>query len=292
MCLNSRSVFRRVFPFALAAVFAAMNTSCGGSNYFTPMSAKNTDEALYEDMLKMVDSRDWDGALAKYDELSDGYKTNYEVIKTLSGIHAGKCGLDFLAFTSGMSGGSGGAFSTFMSGFTNLDVDMTECQASQTVLETSFGNTALARVANLGSTKATEVNMFLAILGAVKIGAQLRVKADANQDGSIDAGYDSCSSGKISDNEVIQVGTGLALILTNFSTIASTLGGNADAISDLSDACDNITPNPCTITDPANAAWTAPVTGAAVIKGLRGVIKSSSMGIEGCGNADVFTCCP
>ena len=50
--------------------------SCGGSNYFTPMSVKTSDEAIYEDILKLVDSQSWDAALSRLPELSSSFRSS------------------------------------------------------------------------------------------------------------------------------------------------------------------------------------------------------------------------
>lgn len=278
----------------VSVAVAATLLSCGGANYLTPMSSKTADEAVYEEILKLVDQKDYEGALASYGSLSESFRGRVDVVKTLAGIHAGRCGLDFLPFSGGL-GGSGALFSLFMSGFTELVVDPEACQEAQNVIEDSFGDTAVDRVSALGTEAGTDINTFMAILGGVKIGAQLRAVADTDGaatgtgDGTVDGGFDACQAGSIADDEVVQVGTGLALLLTNFSTIASSFGdGNSQAIEDLSNTCALLVPNPCDVTDPDHATWADPVA----LTAIRGLVKSQSMGIQDCVNANAFTCCP
>lgn len=282
----------------LAALMAlAFASSCGGTNYFEPASNKDSDDAVFEDVMKLVDAKSWDAALLRMEDLSSTARASFEGVRTEAGIHAGKCGLDFLAFAEGL-GGSSSVFSLFMSGFTNTAVDLDECQEAQDLIEDNFGETAIDRSANLESSKAQNVNFFMAILGATKIGAQLRSAADADQDGTVDAGFDSCrAAAQMTPAQIIQVGTGFSLLLTNFSTIAATFGdSNAGAMDDLSAQCAAVSPNPCAITDPTASIWTdiqIPLVEPVAITMFRSLIQAQDYGVGSCsGTAGYpFDCC-
>lgn len=268
-----------------AMTAAAIAMSCGGPNYFTPMSVKTSDEAIFEDAKKLVDQQDWDGALAKISGLSASFRSTPEVVKYESSAHAGKCGLNLLQFMQDI-GGAGSLFQKFMGAFTTTPVDVSECQEAQSVIEGTLGTTAAMRLATAGSY-GTDINTFMAILGMAKIGTQLRDAADPNMDGDY-TGFNACMAGEISDAEVAQVGTGFALLIDNFTTIAADLGSSADAITDIQDDCALIVPNPCTTTDPEHATWSDPIA----LTAFRALIKSDDMGLGVCNNANPFTCCP
>lgn len=284
----------RIFRALCATMSAALVMSCGGSNYLTPMSVKTSDDAIYEDILKLVDSQSWDAALTRLSELSSSYRSSFEVVRTEAGIHAGKCGLDFLTFASSLNG-SGALFGILMHGFQTATTVPAECQLAQDVIESHFGATAALRTAELGTTRGNDINFRMAILGLVKIGVQLRSKADTNQDGSVDGGWDACPGGaapaatSLTDAEVVQVGTGFALLMDNFATISASLGGNAQTISDMNTTCAALTPNPCTVVSTSDPVW----SDTHVLRAFRGLVNSSSIGIQSCttGLANPFQCC-
>lgn len=277
------------------ALFSSLAlTSCGGSNYFKEAASKDSNEALYEDALKLIDQADYTGAINKFSQMSSDAQNSSDVQRSLAGAYAGRCGLNFLDFVSNI-GGSGAPFSMFMSGFTNRTVAPTDCYTSQLTIESRFGDTAVTRTASNGTSQGNSLNFFMAILGMSKIGTNLRSVADADQDGSVDAGFDACLNTSITDDEVKQVGTGFAMVLDNFTAISSTLDPATSTLIDgISTTCAALTPNPCVITDPTSASWDA-----AAILAFRSLIKSNTIGIQNC-SADnglnplpfPFDCCP
>lgn len=286
------------FPRWFAALLAALAlSSCGGTNYFAPASNKDSDDAIMEDVQKLVDKKEWDAALERMGDLSASARGSFIAVRTEAGIHAGKCGLDFLKYASGLDG-AGSVFSLFMGGFTTSTVDVAECQAAQTLIETKLGATAIDRAANLPNQQAQNVNFFMAVLGTAKIGTQLRTIADADQDGAPDAGFDACDASKMTRDQVKQVGTGFSLLLTNFSAIAAAFGdSNQDALTDLSAKCAAQTPNPCAITDPTNPIWEdepLPTVDPVAITLFRSLTESSEFGVGSCAPgspAYPFDCC-
>lgn len=281
------------------ALSALLVSSCGGTNYFAPASNKNSDDAIFEDVTKLADKKQWDAALTRMGDLSSSFRDSVRSIRMEAGIHAGKCGLDFLQFASGLDGSGSSVFSLFMSGFTSVTVSVSECQTAQTLIETKLGATAVDRAANLDAQTANNVNFFMAVLGAAKIGAQLRAVADTNQDGAVDGGFDACrAAAKMTPSQIVQVGTGFSLLVTNFSTIAASFGGNSGSIDDISAACSGLSPNPCAITDPANSMWTdpppIPLVEPVAITAFRSLVQSSDFGIGSCASGSggyPFDCC-
>lgn len=292
---------RRLF-FQILVILLLTSTvlvSCGGDNYFMQMSSKDSDEALYAEALKLVDAKRYDDALAQIALMSPGGRSGQDVVRTRAGIYAGKCGLDFLNFISRIDQAPS-PFSLFMAGFQGVAVNLAHCQTAQDLIETNFGATGVQRESLLGSRVGGNVNLFMAVLGMSKIGAQLRSVADVDGtgghgNGSVDAGFDACSAGSISDAALVNVGTGFALLLDNLTAIAGSLsGGNATLLDGIGAACgDPMLPtNPCTVTSSSDPIWSDANTRTII----RSLIKSQSLGIESCtsGPSPIpypFNCC-
>jgi hypothetical protein len=257
-------------------VLSGLINSCGNTNVFQSMASKTSDEALLEDVNKLLNEKSWTLALSKLSGLSAETRSQYEVIKIEASIYAGKCGLDMLQFIT--SFGAGAIFKNFMSGFQAVVPFPADCQTAQTLIENQFGQTASDRINNLGVARGSDVNVFMAVLGTAKIGAQLGAKADLSpKDGTMDAGFTGCSSGSITDSEIAQVGTGFALLLANFTAISAQFDpSSAAAISSLNTLCATLSPNPCLITDPNNPSWANPAT----ILAFRALVRSASVGID------------
>lgn len=285
---------RSIVKFIVLCALASVTLSCGGPNYFREYGNPESDEALFEDALKFIDRAEYSQAISKINETSVTFKSQRRVIRTLAGAYAGRCGLDFMKFMEGLGGG-GAPFNLFRSGFTQSTVVPEDCQTAQRIIEDAFGATAAERTSTLGASEGNAVNMFMAILGMSKIGSTLRSIADVDRDGVVDPGYDSCDSDILTDDGAKQVGTGFALMIDNFTVIASSFDpATAAVVEGIADVCGAIDPNPCAIYDPDSEAWDA-----ATLLAMRSLTKSESMGIENCASGDVpqnpapypFFCC-
>ncbi|MCX7977442.1 MAG: hypothetical protein N2578_00390 [Bdellovibrionaceae bacterium] len=273
--------------FKLALMAQLLITGCSGYNQLKAMAPKNSDEALYEDALKAVNAGQYDSAISIINnQISLGFRSNPPVVRTLTSAYSGKCGLDFLTFIEGIQSGGSSPFALAMSGFTNASVVTSGCQNAQNTIENYFGTSP--------SQRTPSDNFFMAFLGLAKIGAMLRSKADVNQDGNVDTGFDVCDSGDISDNEIKYVGTGLGLLLQNITAVGAALGGAGSAINALDTLCDSLPPpNPCEITDVNSSNWTTGTMG--TITMIRRLAASTSFGITAgfCSNySNPATCCP
>ncbi len=255
------------------------STSCG-QNLFKDGSNQTSDDALYFSALILIDQQDYLAAITKLQLTSAGYQAKSSYIQTLAGAQAGYCGQNFLSLITSVTGGAGTAFQIFESVFTTRTIHPSFCYSSQLSIEGGFGNTTAART--------TDLNFFMAILGISKMGTYIRSNADTDQDGVVDAGFDSCSAASISDADVIQIGTGLALLINNISAVSSSLSGSGAvaAVSNLATLCAGFPGNPCAVTDPNSPSWDANA-----IKAIRSLLKSNTYGIENC-NPPEIGCCP
>ncbi len=266
-----------------------LNSSC--QNVFKNGANKTSDEALYEDAQKAMDSLSWDEAITKFAGLSANFKSKPEVIEQWAGAYAGKCGLNFITYfanlgSSDLTGST--IFKYFMNQFTGIAVSPQHCSLAQTKME-ELGFTAGARSASQ--------NLFMAILGMVKVGAYLRGIADVDGtdnlgDGTADGTYDSCdSSVNLMTDELNEVITGMGLITENIAYLTAALGGSAgavgDALDDLAAVCGG---GACGITDPADVTVTERDLFRDLLK--TGTLNPTApMGIEACADVGVTTCC-
>lgn len=245
---------------------------CGG-NLFQLTAKKDTSDAIYQDARSALNNLDYDTAISKILELQTKDSTYYlrcekvDGVKVcpredLAGAYASKCGLNFVNFVSSLTSSSGSPFLFFMQKFKSIAVAPSNCYEAQKVIE-SFGASASART--------SEQNLFMAILGMAKMGTYLREVADVDQDGSTDATFDSCDSGKISEDYLRQVVSGMGLVIDNLAAVSAVLSGNSSALTDL-DTIKNTCGSACSITDPNSSSFNATVT--------RNLLKSSDKGIE------------
>lgn len=226
---------KRISLLLLAATtFAAM--ACG--NVYSGLANKTSDDAVYEEVLKSVDSRNWNQALAQLASLSPSRQAERDVIETWAGALAGQCGLDFITYFNNLSSASltgSTIFKYLMNAFTQVAVNPGSCQLAQLKMEEISVNPA---------QRTQGENLFIAVLGMVKIGTYLRSDADKDGvgglgDGAVDAGYNSCNVPSISDADVTQVVTGVGLVSTNLTALTNVIPASAvgAALSNISTAC-------------------------------------------------------
>lgn len=260
-------------------VSAVLLFTLGCANPLEAGAKKDTDEAKYEDAEKLMDERKWDEALAKLAALSSSYASRPEVIRTWSGVLANKCGLDFISLLENLEGAdlsSSTLFVFFMRLFQSTSVDPASCDLAQ------------AKMAEMSSLSDDD-HMFLAILGISKMGTYLRSLADTNQDGSTDGGYDSCSTGSFSNNNMNNFITGMGLVMSNISYLpgAVSSGDIGSSLTQLNAVCGAS----CTVTDP-NAVQPGDRDT------FRDILKTGAAnptlpaGVESCTDVGVVTCCP
>lgn len=240
-----------LLPFLMVSL-----TFLGCSNVFKSASQKDTDAALYEDALKMMDSQDWDGAIAKFTSMSANYKTDSEVIESWAGALAGKCGLDFIGYFTNLGSASltgSTIFKYLMNAWTDKIIYPNYCTLAQSKLEEISTNPA---------NRTSGQNIFMAVLGMVKIGVYLRNNMDVDGanglgDGTTDAPpggftYSSCASTRLSDANLNEVITGLGLVTANLVYLTAVLssGSMTGALNAVNTACASLS-GACGKTDPA-----------------------------------------
>lgn len=251
----------------------------GCTNIFKSGSKKDSDEAIFEEIQKSVDASDWDTALTQFSSLSVAYKSRTDVIEAWAGVYAGKCGLNFLTYVDSLRNASlvgTTLFKYIMDGFTTTTVSPAHCDLAQAKME---------EISALAAGRTADENLFMAVLGMVKMGTYLRSLADANQDGVTDPAFNSCSTASLSDANLNSIITGMGLVSDNIVSLAAM--GVTGSLSTVTAQCGAS----CGIVDPA--AVTA--LDRAVFRDL---LKTGSgnptipAGIESCVDPLVIPCCP
>ena len=265
---------RSMKHFILIFIFF-MTSSC--ANILEPAADKNTDEALYEEALKLNNQKSYDASIAKFEALSASFLSQTEVREAYASALAGKCGLDFLTYIQDLGNadlGSTSLFRWFSNAFVGVSVSPEHCLSAQEQMML-IGATAAER--NAGQ------NLFMAVLGMVKIGTYLRNKADVDGtgslgDGTIDASFDICLPAQFSNDEIRGVITGLGLVLENIGSLSSSdVTAGLGAISTTCGAT-------CNITDPDNIDDTA-------VGVFRTILDTQDTGVGTCTDDPFVTCC-
>lgn len=255
--------------------------SLGCANPLEAGAKKDTDEAIYEDAEKAMNSGDWEEALEKLESLSDSFKARPEVIRTWAGVLANKCGLDFISLVQSLKEAdlsSTTIFRYFMILFQTTAVDPTSCDLAQTKME---------EIGVLPANRTEGDNFFMAILGMAKIGTYLKSLADTNEDGATDVGFNSCAPASFSDANLNNFITGMGLVTTNASYLPSSVSTSIGSyFTQISTVCGAS----CSVTDPDDVQPGDRDT-------FRDILKTGPSnptlpaGIETCNNGAVTTCC-
>lgn len=270
----------------LMPVIFLLTSSC--ANIFEAAGNKNTDAARYEEAQKLLNEEDYDGAIEKFDLLSDSFMSKSKVRKAYASALAGKCGLNFINYFDSLgNAGSGALFKFFMNAFTGKTISPNHCKLAQAQMELISDSRALT----------DGEKIFVAILGMAKIGAYIRNKADVDGtgslgDGTMDATFKVCKhtddANHLTDSEMKEIITGFGMILINIAALGD---DSPSGLGSLSQACTDsgITPNPCEITDVDSVS-------AQAISFFRLLLKSSVVGIGSCAtpvsDPTFIACCP
>ncbi|MGZ5279341.1 MAG: hypothetical protein ACXWC9_05335 [Pseudobdellovibrionaceae bacterium] len=261
------------------------------SNVFQGMANKTSDEALFEDVNNLVDAQDWDTAIEKLEALSDDYKTRTDVREAWAGVYAGKCGLNFIEYFGTLGEADLSATTLFgylMNAWTGQSVSASHCTLAQTKMEEISVDPA---------DRTSGQNLFMAVLGMVKIGVVLRTYADRNGtdglgDGTAEINVCTNDATNLPADAVTEVVTGLGLITTNLVYLTAVLSN--DSITGAFDTVDTV----CT----AFPGTCGKVLAADVTDGdrdtFRDLLNTSSanttapLGVGACTDNLVVPCCP
>ncbi len=175
-------------------------------------------------------------------KVTSGSQAKPEFKETLAIAYAGKCGLNFASFVTGLAAATtGSAFRLMMTPFVGVVVDPASCLLGLNKMESIAPVTG--RTANQ--------NAFVAVLGMALMGSQTRASADiapANGDGTVDTAL--CS---IVDADINNIVLGFGFLSKNISYLSTQQIGSSSqtSINSTINQCTAIAGANCTITDPA-----------------------------------------
>lgn len=245
--------FRKALVISLLALSIPF-TGC--SNIFSGLAKTDTDEALFEDAQKLINDKDWANALAKFEAMSPVYQAKTEVVEAWAATYAGKCGLDFISYFTDLGSATltGSTILRYLSSVWAGDVvSAPDCTLAQLKMEEISSNPA---------NRTAEQNLFLAILGMVKMGVYLRIYIDKDGagglgDGTPDAGVNVCTDdvSNLPNAGLDEFITGFGLLTSNLAYLTEVLSAGTieDALNQVNSVCSdpNVPAGTCGKTDPS-----------------------------------------
>lgn len=261
-------------------------------NILENFADKNSDEAKFIDAKKLMNDRDYDGAIDKLDETTSSFQNERKVISLRASAYAGRCGMEFVPFAEALGNlGTTRLFNMLAQYYAvATPTDWADCITAENLLE-SLG---------VATARTNDENILMVLISFAKIGNILSFYTDTNDDGSPEAGYtaDACNTSGtqtadagLTDADQREVGSGMTLAIEALSEVSGTIDLGADSLTDVSGACTTLAGiNPsydfCSITDPT--LFTADH-----LQAIRSLIREdSSIGVGSC-VGDVSAClCP
>lgn len=200
-------------------------TNVGGCNAFNDLYDKNTDEAIVEDINKLIDARLWSDAVDKWYTLSATAQTSRTNLVLLANAYAGRGGLDTISLLNSLaSGGGGNLFTMLMSSFTGATISDYNDEVTAANIMLNISATAAGRT--------TDENVFLLSVELAKLGTLVAATGDLDLDGTVDATYDNCALSSGQGDEVITAIGNISDILAVIGT-----GSTGGSLTALTNAC-------------------------------------------------------
>ncbi len=295
-------------------------TSCTKPNVLTDMSQKNSDDALFIEAQKQIDNSQWDAGISIIEnQISAGYRAQRNVVNTLAGAYAGKCGINFVNMVNGLKGASGAASQIFpylMSVFSGVTPDPVACETAVTLME-SIGDV---------NARTSDENLFLSILGIARIATNLAAELDSvDHNGVLDSPLGALATSSnichewsagsplhpwlagdpafafypppgvqaahfLKDLEVQRIAAGVGLLVENLTALGTIIGPSnsvVTAVNSVKASCTSLS-IVCDVTD-------STAISNKMIYAFRALLDSSSMGFGTCTPGSVVMgqiCCP
>lgn len=213
-------------------------------NILSELGNKNSDEALLFDAQTAVNAQQYDNAISIVTErVSASGRQSTRAREILASGYAGKCGLNFIEYVTGLSESvSGSTFVLVSSPFVGVSVSPDSCLSSLQTLDLIGTN----------AVRTTNQNAFASIVGMVLMGSATRLYTDdapVDGDGSQDVVDASCA---LTDAQIDKIILGYGYMSQNFSAISDQIGASSSTtISDSITTCSSIAGSSCSNTDPA-----------------------------------------
>lgn len=244
----------------LIVALALVNLTCS-VNILENFADKTTNAALYTAAKKLINSGDYDAALAKLALITGSFATDRSVIGLKASAYGGKCGISYLTFVENLANmGTTKLFAFLMGQFRSA--------TSATIDACTTAQDLMVSIGAVG-TRTSDENMFLLVISFAKIGNILAFYADSDHDGALDAGFtepNTCTLGgtrgagnDFADADVVEMGVSTALALEQLQALSGTINLGSSSLTTLTTLCSTLAGAPfntpiCTMT--TNASWT------------------------------------
>lgn len=274
--------------FALLSLLMALTATSCSVNILEAFGDPEADRAKFYDARDAINNSSWDEAITLITSMSAAFQVRPDVVVLHASAYAGKCGFDFLNFSSVLTNmGSNRLLLYLMQNRNGSTTDtQSNCQQAINLIE-SISATATNRT--------DDQNVFMALLALYQIGTIINIYGDTDDDGTAEWGSalpnDACETAAISNADVGRIGASLVQALTSISALSSqTVGG--DQLTDINTVCASLAAAPisdtdiCTKTDPTTFDATE-------LRAFRTLLReNSSIGTGSC-TGDLTTClCP
>lgn len=233
-------------------LITVFNFSACGPNALSGLGSQTSDEYYMEEATKANNAQSYDLAIdILTNKLSPGGQSTSQAKELLAGAYAGKCGFNFINYTTALAAVSGAttAFQTSMMPFVGVQTTPSYCLS------------ALQTMDSLGAPgqRTANQNAFTSITGLVMMGASLRAYADAspvNGDGVMDGANYICSAANVSNDHMDDIIVGFGYFSTNFAYVSAALVGSSsfNSLNDIVTMCNSVSGVTCSVTDKANIA--------------------------------------
>lgn len=258
------------------------------TNILESFADTQSDEALLFNAKRKINTGDYDEALTYFQSMSSTFLSRRDVLSVHASAYAGKCGLNFLDLVDGITNiGTARLFPFLMGNFqSGTTAKRDACATAETLMQ---------NISTSYTLRTSDENLFLSLIDLSKMGVVFNGTADANNDGTVDGGYDPCSSGSISDADVRQVGTAINLLRTSIVGVSGTSFGSFAA--DINTLCSAwpggaAAYNFC-VDGSSNPVFDGSVFTANQLKGIRSLMNENSVVGLGTCTGDIVACaCP
>lgn len=262
---------------AMLLVFVVLYfTSC--ANIFSELGSKTREPGLVK-QIEITMNSDPDAALVLFQALPPSVSVKRENQILLATIYAQICGQDFFNITEALGGAEPTLFLNMMSNFDGV----TGAEADSCLL----ARDTIQGIDPSAANRTVSENILMAYISWSTFGAINHLVADTDDDRSVDAGFNACLVGSVTDAQVASIGVAINEMI---DSLANTSGNSGTGSTEL-DLFDTICPDPpapspnfCGITDQATME-----ADPAAINEVRAIIKSD----QGVGLAQCPLCaCP
>ncbi len=178
---------RILFRLALG-LFFLLNIQACSVNILTEFADEQSDAALKVDAMKFINRGEYQSALDRFALMSADYQARRDIVVLRASAYGGLCGLDFLNLIVALEDLSGQSIiemllSTYVAGTADR---VTACQNAENLIESISVDESL---------RTGDENLLMLLLNMAKMGTVLaQSTADADDDGTVDGGFDQCST--------------------------------------------------------------------------------------------------